>query len=186
MIETDRLRLRPWIEADLESYARICADPEVMRYIGRGVTYSRARSEQSLAAIVKHLDEHGFGLWAAVDKTTDTWIGLIGLAFAGPGYDGVAENEVEIGWRFDRAYWGRGLATEGARACRDYAFEQLGLDGIVSIYQPGNTASRRVMEKLGMSYLRDGRGKRAEDVRIYGLDRATWASAAPALNPAGR
>jgi RimJ/RimL family protein N-acetyltransferase len=144
-LATPRLRLRRWRDDDLDPYARICADPEVMRYLG-GKPYTRAQSEQQMRGFLEHWDEHGFGLWAVDHVDDDRFIGFIGLSthtwFPG----------VEVGWRLDREYWSRGLATEGAAESLRFGFEELGLDRIVSIHQPANVASRRVMEKNGLTF----------------------------------
>ena len=98
---TTRLRLRRWRDDDLDAYARVCADPEVMRYLG-GTPFTRDQSEQQMRAFMEHWSERGFGLWAVDHLDDDQFIGFIGLSthtwFPG----------VEVGWRLDRAYWGRG------------------------------------------------------------------------------
>jgi RimJ/RimL family protein N-acetyltransferase len=144
--ETARLRLRRWRDDDLDAYARICADPEVMRYLSAGTPFTREQSSEQMHGFVEHWRTHGFGLWAVDHLGDDRFIGFVGLSthtwFPG----------VEVGWRLDRDYWGRGLATEGAAASLRFGFEELGLDRIVSIHQPANVASRRVMEKNGLSF----------------------------------
>src|SRR3712207_5148513 len=111
-IETDRLLLRRWREEDLDAYTRICADPEVMRYMGGPRT--RQRCEEQIAWFVQHWEERGFGLWAVEEKATGAFIGRIGLLC----HDDWPEDEhkTEVGWLLERSFWGRGLATEGARA----------------------------------------------------------------------
>ena len=168
-IETERLLLRQWREGDLEAYARICADPEVMRYLP--ATLGREESAEQMAWFERHWEERGFGLWAVEEKASGEFIGFIGLVY----HDGwpKGEHKTEVGWRLGRAHWGRGLATEGALASVRYGFEGLGLERIISITLPENAASRRVMEKAGLTY----RGEthwRGQDVIWYAIDRDAW------------
>ena len=140
-IETEKLLLRRWLEEDLEPYARLCADPEVMRFIGNGSTLNREQSAEQVSRFVRHWDERGFGLWALEEKESGAFIGFAGLSYQEDWPEG--EHKTEVGWRLDRAFWGRGLATEAAKASVTYGLETLGLERIISIIQLGNTASRR-------------------------------------------
>lgn len=171
-IETERLLLRRWSRDDLEEYVRLCADPEVMRFIGRGVPYTRAEATRSFAAHARHWETHGYGLFVVLERATGAWAGLAGLARVDAGYEGAAADEVEIGWRLGRAHWGRGLGTEAARAGRDHAFARLGLERLVAMVQPGNAASRRIVEKLGMRLRGNGSGRWGESILVYELERA--------------
>jgi ribosomal-protein-alanine N-acetyltransferase len=169
-IETDRLLLRHWREGDLDSYARICADQEVMRYMGRG-TMSREQTAESIERFVRHWKEHSYGLWAVEEKASGTFVGRIGLLYHEDWPEG--EHKAEVAWLVDRAFWGRGFATEGALASLRYGFEELGLDRIISISLPENRASRRVMEKAGLTYQGETRW-RGHDVVWYAVDRDAW------------
>ncbi len=148
-LETEWLLLRGWLDRDLEPYARICAEPEVMRFIGDGSTLTRKQSGEQISYFVRHWQERGFGLWAVEEKASGAFVGFAGLAHQEDWIQG--ERKIEVGWRFGRAFWGRGLATEVARASVDYGFEGLGLEGIFSIIQPENRASRRVAQKAGLT-----------------------------------
>jgi RimJ/RimL family protein N-acetyltransferase len=167
-IETERLLLRGWREEDIEPYARLCADPEVMQFIGDGSTLTREQSVGQISRFVRHWEQRGFGLWAVEEKGTGTFLGFVGLARQEDWGEG--PHKTEVGWRLDRASWGRGFATEGARASVGYGFEALGLDGIISIIQPENHASRRVAEKVGLT-LRGETRWRGSDVLWYAIDR---------------
>ena len=167
-IETGRLLLRGWRDADVEPYARLCADPEVMRFIGSGAILSRGQAEDQVSRFVRHWDERGFGLWALEEKESGAFAGFAGLAYQEDWTEG--GHRTEIGWRLDRAFWGRGLATESARAGVDHGLGKLGLERIISIIQPENVASRRVAEKAGLT-LRGETRWRNSDVVWYAIDR---------------
>lgn len=147
-IKTDRLLLRRWRDEDREPFARMNADPAVMKHFP--ALLSRAESDRLADDIEAHFERYGFGAWAAELRATGVFIGFIGLAV--PRFEAAFTPCVEIGWRMDAAYWGRGLATEGARAVVRHAFDVAGLNEIVSFTVPANTRSRHVMEKLGMSH----------------------------------
>ena len=168
-VETERLLLRRWRDEDLEPYARMCADPEVMRFIGDGSTLTREGSDRQISRFLRHWDERGFGLWALEEKESGTFIGFAGLAHQEDWTKG--EHKTEVGWRLDRAFWGRGLATEAARASVAYGLETLGLERIISIIQPENRASRRVAEKAGLGPRGEARW-RGTPVVWYAVDRA--------------
>jgi len=170
-IETDRLLLRRWRDEDLDAYARICADPEVMQYMRVGGPLTREQTEQRVAAAIRHWEERDFGLWAVEEKATGAFIGRIGILYHEDWPEG--EHKTEVGWLLDRSCWGRGLATEGARASLRYGFEELGLERIISIIRPENTASRRVAEKAGLT-LRGETRWRGVNVVWYAIDRQDW------------
>lgn len=152
-IETARLLLRPFRLDDLDAHAEILSDPLVTRFLARGPFNpqdAREVSARVLKHFINHWQVHGFGAWAAIDKTTQLLIGQCGLNYI-PDHP-----EVEVLYLLARAAWGRGLATEGARAAVRYGFEQVGLQRIVGITMPANVASQRVLEKAGLRYEKDG------------------------------
>jgi len=142
-LETERLVLRPFRGADHEPYAAICADAEVMRYIGTGVTLSAPDAWRSMANILGHWQLLGYGMFAAELKSTGELLGRVGFLDP-PGWPGF-----ELGWVLGRGHWGKGYAFEAARACLDYAFGILGRERVVSLIRPENQRSIRVAEKLG-------------------------------------
>jgi RimJ/RimL family protein N-acetyltransferase len=164
---TERLILRRPRDADLEAFALLCADPEVMRYIGTGRPLDHGTSERSFAIIQSHWTRYGSGLRSAICREDGEYLGFVGLAVV-PGRS-IAGGETEIGWRLRRAAWGKGYATEGAIAVRDQALESLGITTLVSLIQPGNVASARVSEKLGMRPDGHGRGAHGEAVVVHRL-----------------
>jgi RimJ/RimL family protein N-acetyltransferase len=167
-LETPRLLLRRWNSEDLDGFAAVNAQPEVMRYIHDGRTLDRAATAERLSAYRRHWDEHGFGLYAVEIKETGALAGFTGLAV--PTFLPEIMPAVEIGWRLGRAYWGRGLATEAARSVLAHARDTLSLRRLVSIHVVGNEASARVMVKLGMTLEREtvqpDTGRR---VRVYAM-----------------
>lgn len=147
-LETDRLTLRAWRDDDLDVLAAINADPEVMRYILDGSVRDREQSAESLRKMQRDWAENGFGLYAVEVRATGELIGWAGLAV--PAFLPEVMPAVEIGWRLSRAAWGQGYATEAARAALRFAFDEVGLDRVISIRHVDNERSARVMEKLGL------------------------------------
>ncbi len=142
--------MREWRKDDLVPLAAMNADPEVMEFYQAPLT-----REQSDAAVARYQDARtrdGFGFTAAELKSTGELIGIIGIQTMNFAIAGLAQPAVEIGWRLSSSYWGRGLATEGARGMLRYGFEELGLAEIVAVTSKVNARSRRVMEKLGMRH----------------------------------
>src|SRR5436305_373973 len=162
-LETERLRLRPFRPSDFEAYAELCADPEVARYLGRG-TLSREQAWRVLAFLMGHWRMRGYGMWAVEAKAAAGLVGVLG--FADPaGWPGF-----ELAWTLARRFWGRGYATEGARAALAYAFTALGKDRVISLIHPENRASIRVAERLGES-LQGRTAVAGRELLVYGIDR---------------
>jgi RimJ/RimL family protein N-acetyltransferase len=147
MIETARLILRPWRDSDLPLFAEQNADPVVMRYLVGPLT--RAQSDDYVAQAVRHLAETGYCKWAVEAPGVAPFIGAVGLSRVK--FEASFTPAVEVAWRLHRNYWGRGYATEAARAAIEDGFTRVGLQEIVAITVLGNTTSRRVMERLGMT-----------------------------------
>lgn len=147
-LTTPRLRLRGWVASDLEPMAAINADPRVGEWLGGVIDADE--TERRLQAYAYHWQERGCGLWAVVDRATGELVGRTGLMH----WDDwtAADHDAEIGWTFAPHVWGRGYATEAARAALDWARVQPGLRHIISITRPNNVRSRRVMERLGLAY----------------------------------
>jgi RimJ/RimL family protein N-acetyltransferase len=143
---TERLLLRRWSEEDREPFRRMNADPRVMEYFQS--TLAAEMTDALMERNARHFEEHGFGLWAAELRTDRSFVGFVGLATVSA--DLPFAPAVEIGWRLAASCWGKGLATEGAKAVVQYAFEEAGLEGLVSYTAAANLRSRRVMEKVGM------------------------------------
>ncbi|MBY5920514.1 GNAT family N-acetyltransferase [Ferrimonas balearica] len=165
-LDTPRLHLRQWRDSDIDAYAALCADEEVMRYLG-GHTLSREEAWRHMAVMAGHWQLKGFGHWAVEHRETGVCIGRLG--FLQPeGWPGF-----EIGWCIAREYQGQGLASEGARAALKWAFSDPERDEVISIIHPDNLASKRLALGLGERYWRD-EVVRGFDVEIYGITRQQY------------
>jgi len=147
-LRTGRLVLRAWRDDDLAPFAALNADPEVMEHFPS--TLTAEQSDQLVARIAAGFAQHGFGLWAVEATGTSPFIGFVGLAV--PGFEAAFTPCVEIGWRLARGAWGHGYASEGARAVLRFAFEDRGLDEIVSFTAATNVRSQSVMHRIGMTH----------------------------------
>lgn len=143
---TARLRLRRWLPSDRIPFAALNADPRVMEHFAAAL--SRDESDTLASAIVDDFAQRGFGLWAVEIPDVAPFVGYVGLAV--PSFQAHFTPCVEIGWRLAFPYWGRGYATEGARAALAFGFQTLALPEIVSFTTSGNHRSRGVMERIGM------------------------------------
>jgi RimJ/RimL family protein N-acetyltransferase len=162
---TDRLRLRAFRKSDLDDYAALNADPDVMRHLGG--PWDRGRSWRHLGFLMGHWDLAGCGTWAVEQRETGLFLGRIG--FAEPeGWPGC-----ELAWALARRWWGYGYATEGAQAALDHAFRAWQKPRVISLIHPENRASIRVAERLGERLL--GRLDHfGREMLRYGLDRETY------------
>lgn len=152
LVETDRIRLRRWEEKDKTPFAKLNADPAVMTYLGPPLT--RAKSDAAIQAQLDLMDKGEPAFWAAALRENDAFIGCIGVkrvtfeAHFTPCY--------EIGWRLAREHWGKGYATEGAKAALDYAFTNWDMTDIHSFTVHANIKSQAVMERIGMKRIEGG------------------------------
>jgi RimJ/RimL family protein N-acetyltransferase len=168
-LETDRLKLRMLRDADLDAYAEMCADPEVMRYIGDGQPLPRHMAWRKMAMMVGHWSLRGYGLWGAEERSTGTLVGHIGF-WHPEGWPGF-----ELGWSLRRCFWGRGYATEGARTALRFAFTQLEQSEVISLIHPNNAASIRVAERLKERLL-DSIELLGQPTLVYRITRDEWMS----------
>jgi RimJ/RimL family protein N-acetyltransferase len=147
MIETERLRLRPWREADLAPFHALCNDPVVMRFLGPPLS---SQETEAFVARQKHLQrERGHCFWVIEGKADRRFLGFCGLK-PGPEATPIAE-QVEIGWRLASDRWGEGLAREAAQACLGWAWTHVDTPGVAAITVRENTRSWGLMERLGMT-----------------------------------
>lgn len=164
-LETERLRLRAFRRGDIDDYAALHADPEVMRYIGE--TWDRGRSWRHLAYQIGCWPLGGAGMWALERKETGTFVGIVG--FSEPeGWPGF-----ELAGKLVQRWWGYGYATEAARAALAYAFTVLEKNRVISLVRPENRASIRLVERLGESL--QGRTEMGgTKYLVYGIDRERY------------
>jgi RimJ/RimL family protein N-acetyltransferase len=146
-IRTVRLHLRLWRDEDLPAFAALNADPRVMEFLPKPL--DRAESDGRVARICDHFARHGFGLWAVEIPGVADFVGFVGLSV--PDFETHFTPCVEVGWRLAHEHWGKGYATEAARAAVAFGFQRLTLDEIVSFTVPANRRSRGVMERIGMT-----------------------------------
>ena len=166
-ITTARLILRPFVEADAGPLHRILNEEDTLRYFPNPDPLPLERVQKFVTRQLAHWDEHGFGWWAVEPREPhgrQELIGWNGLQFL------PETGEIEVGYLLSKAHWGKGFATEGGLASLEFGFQALGLENIIAIVHPGNKASIRVIEKLGMSLV-DRTNYFGMDVLRYILDR---------------
>jgi len=160
-LRTERLLLRHFRADDIDAYAALCADPEVMRYLSpTGQPLSREDAWRQMAMLCGHWQLRGYGTWVAEELETGSLVGRIGLHYP----EGFPDRE--LGWAIARRYWGRGLASEAARAAANHAFRTLGWDHLISLILPENARSIRVAERLG--------AKAAGTATVHGLEHLVY------------
>lgn len=148
VLETKRLILREINTNDFDDLFRMNSDPVIMKYIGDGSTRSREQMMKEMDMLISHYTRKpGLGIWATILKETNTFVGASGLVY----YDNTPE--IEVGYRMLKEHWNKGYTTEASFGLLKYGFGTLGLDKIVSSAHVENLASRRVMEKIGMTYI---------------------------------
>jgi RimJ/RimL family protein N-acetyltransferase len=146
-LDTPRLILRQWRDADVDAWAAMSADPRVMEHFPS--TYTRAQAEASAAVFRAALERDGYGWWPIEVKGGAPFAGVIVLQEIP--FEAHFTPAMEVGWWLAHEHWGHGYATEGARAALDYAFGELRRTEIVAITTPVNVRSQRVMQRLGMT-----------------------------------
>lgn len=147
VIETPRLLIRRWREADRAPFAALNADPQVMRHFPQALTPEE--SDAMIGRMEAHQEKRGFSFWAAEERASGDFVGAVGLLM--PGFQAHFTPCVEIGWRLAARHWGKGYASEGAAACLEHGFGALGLAEIVSFTVPANEPSWKVMQRIGMT-----------------------------------
>ena len=152
---------------DLDAYAAMCADAEVMRYLGDGKPLTRPDAWRQIAMILGHWQLRGYGLLALEERGTGALVGRAGF-FEPEGWPGF-----ELGWMLRRSSWGKGYATEAARRLLRHAFTDLARERVISLIRAANAPSIRVAERLGERP--DGRTEIfGQEALVYAIDRAGW------------
>lgn len=150
-LETDRLQLCRFTSNDVDNLVRLDSDPEVMHFLTNGKPTPRSTVENEvLPAILRDYERGPLGRWAATERSTGDFIGWLSLQPR----EGGGVQEAELGYRLRRSSWGNGYATEGSRALIHKAFAELGVQRVTAETMAVNKASRRVMEKSGLKYVR--------------------------------
>ncbi len=161
VVETDRLIMRPLAGADFADYAAMLADPQVAGGLAESVGTTPADAWRSLAMFIGHREIRGYSHWALIEKATGRFVGRAGpwqpLGFPGLG----------VGWCLAREHWGKGYATEAARASLGYCLKELGAEEVISLILPANSRSIAVAERIGHRHLRDIQ-YRGQTVHLYG------------------
>lgn len=167
VLETERLRLRGFTEDDTEPLFALMQDLDVVRYIGDRRVPTRQETWRAIAAYLGHWALRGYGLWAVDDRDSGELVGRIGilnpLEWPGP----------EVAYTIGKRWWGRGLATEGARAALDWGFEHLEVDELISLIDPANAASIAVATRLG-ERLKGEHDLWGNRVLVYAIGRQDW------------
>jgi len=166
-LETERLILRPFREADAAVFCELFQDPDVVRFIGDGQTPSREDCWRAVAGWLGHWMMRGYGPWAVTERASGTFIGRVGIHFpeSWPG--------PELGYALGKPFWGKGYATEAARAARDWAFAERDFAELISLIDPLNLASIGVATRLGET-LRGPGELRGHALLVYAITRAEW------------
>ena len=169
LLETERLTFRELTFNDVDDLLKVLSDPEAMKFYPK--PFDRQMTQEWIEWSIQRYAQHGFGLWALILKENGDLIGDCGLVLQE--VDSI--EEVEIGYHVRRDLWGQGLATEAAQACRDYGFNQLDFDKLISLINPANIASRRVAEKTGMSLIKEVQW-REKPTCIYAVEHSNSAA----------
>ncbi len=167
-LETERLTMRMFRESDLDGYAEMCGDAEVMKYLG-GATMTRSEAWRSMATVLGHWQLRGFGLWAVEEQASGMLVGRVGC-WQPEGWPGM-----ELAWTLRKAFWGKGYATEAAQQALDVAFSRMRLPHVISMIHAENQPSIRVAQRLRMRF----EGQTAlldHPVLVYGIRRAAGTS----------
>jgi RimJ/RimL family protein N-acetyltransferase len=176
VLETDRLLLRPLTMADLDEFVKMHDAPEVSRTMGHYTAHdAAARIERN----EREWREYGYGLMSVVERATGRFVGRSGLKYWRQ-FD-----ETEVGWVLHPVFWGRGLATEAARACLEWGFQSLAVPYITAMIVPDNTRSLRVAERLGMARLRSDM-LLDFPVIVHAVHREAWPAPRPPRDPPAR
>ena len=149
LYQSPRIGFRKWTKEDEPIFHKMCNDPVVMEYLP--AFWSMGKVQTRLALINQEIDEYGHGFFAVDELATGKFMGFIGIKYEKklPPWSPM----IEIGWRLDTPFWGKGYATEGAKATLKFGFETIGIDTIYAIAPQVNRKSIRIMEKTGMKYL---------------------------------
>jgi RimJ/RimL family protein N-acetyltransferase len=168
-IHTERLLLEPWKATHSATLLALSSDPRVMRHIGLGQPWAATFAEEVSDKQREHWAKHGFGWRADIERASWKTVGFSALNFLGDGTVGLKPDEYEIGWWLAPSVWGRGFATEGARAIISEAFHRLNAPSVVARIQPSNSASVKIATFLGLTQELSTKGAHGESLDVYRL-----------------
>ncbi len=151
-VETERFILREMLQTDIGGMFELDSDPEVHKYLGNSPVKDRQQIVDTIDFVRKQYIEHGIGRWAVVDKESNDFIGWAGLKFVSNEINGHS-HFYDLGYRFMKRYWGRGIATETALASLTYAFDKLKLTTVYAMADFENVGSHRVLQKVGLNFI---------------------------------
>jgi len=167
ILETERLILRRLTMDDLDDLVALYHSPEVRKYYSEGIpSYEETKQELEWMINTCYV-QYGFGMWATIEKSTGKFIGRCGLT----PMDIEGHDEIEVGYMLAKEYWGQGFATEAAQAILNYGFEQAGLSRLICVINPGNVASAKVAENIGMQLEIDG-DVNGEPTLLFSINRS--------------
>ncbi|WP_163836174.1 GNAT family N-acetyltransferase [Spartinivicinus ruber] len=149
VIKTNRLILRGFDHSDLDAYARICQNPDFMKFLSAGKPLTREQAWEQIEFIINHWSEHNCGLWAVVEQSTNELIGRVGLQYSDD-WDGL-----QIGWALSPAHWRKGYATEAVQSVIDWISNRQITSELLCLILPENIKSIALAERLGLSYSHD-------------------------------
>ena len=151
MTQTERLIIREFQVSDIEALAKILAKPEVMQFFSPTGALSYKQTAVKIQSFLDSYQQYGYGKYALIHRQSKRLIGYCGIAVEE--IEGKLENE--LGYRLDSDFWGKGLATEAVKACLEYYFDKFKFDSVLGIVEPENKASIRVLEKVGMEFVKE-------------------------------
>lgn len=181
-IETERLLLREIVETDAAGFFELDSDPAVHRYLGNKPVKTLEECQRIIQHVRKQYVENGIGRWAIVDKITQDFIGWSGLKYEKNLREGIYY--YDLGYRLKKKYWGKGIATETAKAALRYGFQQLNLPEICAAAHLENIASNTILKKIGLAFVETFEYEGAVH-NWYKLDKPSWEKARLA-SPVGR
>ena len=151
ILETERLYLRVFETGDADAMSEIHSDEEAMKYIGRGGVLNMEQTKKGIEVFIKKQSENGYSVWGVVEKQSDKLIGHCGLNMLND------KSDIEIAYLLAKDHWGKGYATEAAKATLNYGFEKLNLKRIIALAYPENYPSHNVIKKIRYETGRDER-----------------------------
>ena len=170
-IETERLILRELRITDLEGMFELDSDPEVHKYLGNKPAQTKEESKKILESVLKQYEERGIGRWAAIEKSSGSFIGWSGLRLNTEYNMNGFTRYYDVGYRIIKRYWGKGYATESGTTAVDYAFNILKMPELYATTEIGNQASHNALLKIGLSYIEDFYFEQEQlDLRWYKIE----------------